>query len=34
MIVNKGKTVYWIDGKSFESDKGTRNGKLKANQYC
>lgn len=34
MIVNKGKTVYWIDGKSFESDKGTRNGKLKASQYC
>lgn len=30
----KGKVVYFIDGKSFENDKGVLNGKQKAVNYC
>lgn len=29
-----GKTVYFVDNQSFESDKGLRNGRKKAEEYC
>lgn len=31
---NTGKVVYFINGQSFENDKGQRNGRAKAEQYC
>lgn len=32
--VNKGKIVYYVDGKRFENSKQARDGKEKAENYC
>lgn len=32
--INKGKVVYWVNGKSFENTGDKRDGKEKATNYC
>lgn len=34
MGINKGKVVYWVNGKSFENTENKRDGQEKATQYC